>query len=81
MATTSKSKRGVATTIKAPEAKATELVQPTQTQEVKAEHQFDNPDDLAHFIHHNPEFGTLPLDEQGALRTELIRLKRAQAAE
>lgn len=43
---------------------------------VESQHQFDNADDLAHFIHHNPQFGTLPLDEQDALRAELIELKR-----
>lgn len=42
----------------------------------KSQHQFDNADDLAHFIHHNPQFGTLPLDEQDALRAQLIDLKR-----
>lgn len=47
----------------------------------KSTHQFDNSDDLAHFIHHNPEFGTLALDEQDALRAELINLKRNQTAE
>lgn len=64
--------------------KAPETAQPVQAQHqheaVKAERKFDNADELAHFIHHNPEFGTLPLDEQNALRTKLVQTKRASAA-
>lgn len=54
---------------------------PAATKANKAEstHQFDNADDLAHFIHHNPQFGTLALDEQDALRADLITLTREQA--
>jgi hypothetical protein len=62
-------------------AKAPETVQPDQAQHqheaVKAERKFDNTDELAHFIHHNPEFGTLPLDEQNALRQQLVTLAKA----
>lgn len=50
-----------------------------ETEKPESTHQFTNPDELAHFIHHNPQFGTLPLDEQNALRAQLIDLKRAQA--
>lgn len=60
-------------------AKEPEAAQPVQlqAQAVKAERKFDNADELAHFIHHNPEFGTLPLDEQNDLRQELIALAKA----
>ena len=61
--------------------KAPETAQPVQAQHqheaVKAERKFDNADELAHFIHHNPEFGTLPLDEQSALRQQLVTLAKA----
>lgn len=63
--------------------KAPETAQPDQAQHqhqheaVKAERKFDNADELAHFIHHNPEFGTLPLDEQNALRQQLVTLAKA----
>jgi hypothetical protein len=59
--------------------KAPETAQPDQHQHeaVKAERKFDNADELAHFIHHNPEFGTLPLDEQNALRQQLVTLAKA----
>lgn len=40
------------------------------------QHKFDSVDELAHFIHHNPQFGTLSMEEQDALRQELIDLKR-----
>lgn len=61
--------------------KAPETAQPDQAQHqheaVKAERKFANADELAHFIHHNPEFGTLPLDEQNALRQQLVTLAKA----
>lgn len=58
----------------APKADAAEA----KTVDVQGTHQFTDADELAHFINHNPEFGTLPLDEQDALRAELIALKRGQ---
>lgn len=60
-------------------AKEHEAAEPEQqqAQAVKAERKFDNADELAHFIHHNPEFGTLPLDEQNALRQQLVTLAKA----
>lgn len=59
--------------------KAPETAQPDQAQQEagKAERKFDSADELAHFIHHNPEFGTLPLDEQNALRQQLVTLAKA----
>lgn len=44
----------------------------------KSEHQFDSSDDLEHFIHHNPAFGTLSLDKQEDLRRQLIGMKREE---
>lgn len=73
------------TTAKASRAKAAaapktqDAQQAAELDKTESARKFDNPDDLAHFIHHNPEFGTLPLDEQNALRAQLIDLKRAQA--
>ena len=62
--------------------KAPETVQPDQAQHqheaVKAERKFDSADELAHFIHHNPEFGTLPLDKQNQLRGQLLDAKRRE---
>lgn len=65
----SKAKAAAAPNVNAVEAK---------TVDVQGTHQFTDADELAHFIYHNPEFGTLPLDEQDALRAELIALKRGQ---
>ncbi len=65
----SKAKAAAAPNVNAAEAK---------TVDVQGTHQFTDADELAHFINHNPEFGTLPLDEQDALRAELIALKRGQ---
>lgn len=44
----------------------------------KSELQFCSSDDLEHFIHHNPAFGTLPLDKQEDLRRKLIGMKREE---
>jgi len=62
-------------------AKEHEAAQPEQqqAQAAEAERKFDSADELAHFIHHNPEFSTLPLDEQSELRTQLVHAKRAEA--
>lgn len=73
MATANK-KRSATAAAKEHEAAAPEQ---QQAQAVKAERKFDNADELAHFIHHNPEFGTLPLDEQNALRQQLVKLAKA----
>lgn len=75
MATANK-KRSATAADKAPEA-----AQPDQAQHeaVKAQRKFDNADELAHFIHHNPEFGTLTLQEQDTLRGQLVTAKRAEA--
>lgn len=61
--------------------KAPETAQPYQAQHeaVKAQRKFGSADELAHFIRHNPEFGTLPLDEQNELRVQLVQAKRAEA--
>lgn len=73
MATANK-KRSAAAADKAPEE-----AQPGQAQHeaAKAQRKFGSADELAHFIHHNPEFGTLPLDEQNALRQQLVTLAKA----
>lgn len=75
MATANK-KRSAAAADKAPET-----AQPDHAQQeaVKAERKFDSADELAHFIHHNPEFGALPLQEQDTLRGQLVTAKRAEA--
>lgn len=75
MATANK-KRSAAAADKAPEE-----AQPDQAQHeaVKAQRKFGSADELAHFIHHNPEFGALPLDEQNELRVQLVQAKRAEA--
>lgn len=41
--------------------------------------QFSSVDELEHFIHHNPQFGTLDLDQQNELRSQFVAAKRAQA--
>lgn len=75
MATANK-KRSATAADKAPEA-----AQPDQAQHeaVKAQRKFGSADELALFIHHNPEFGTLPLQEQDTLRGQLVTAKRAEA--
>ncbi|MFZ7338140.1 hypothetical protein ACLS0R_18075 [Comamonas jiangduensis] len=40
---------------------------------------FESTEALAHFIQHNPDFGTLSLEEQDKLRGELVNAKRAEA--
>ena len=66
----SKAKSAAAHKVDAAEAK---------TVEVKSIHQFTDADELAHFIHHNPEFGALPLQEQDTLRGQLVTAERAEA--
>lgn len=63
---------------KAAEAPKAQDVTPAavETAKVESQHKFDSVDELAHFIRHNPQFGTLAMDEQDALRAELIDLKR-----
>ncbi|WP_368921296.1 hypothetical protein [Comamonas aquatica] len=75
MATANK-KRSAAAADKAPEE-----AQPDQAQHeaVNAQRKFGSADELAHFIHHNPEFGALPLQEQDTLRGQLVTAKRAEA--
>lgn len=50
-----------------------------QTAKVPVGQKFESSDALAHFIQHNPEFGTLTLEEQDKLRGELVSAKRAEA--
>ena len=38
--------------------------------------QFSSVDELEHFIHHNPQFGTLDLDQQNELRAQFVQAKR-----
>ena len=66
----SKAKAAAAPKVDAAEAK---------TVDVQGTHQFTDADELAHFIHHNPEFGALPLQEQDTLRGQLVTAKRAEA--
>lgn len=40
---------------------------------------FESTEALAHFIQHNPEFGTLTLEVQDKLRGELVQTKREEA--
>ncbi|WP_286999656.1 MULTISPECIES: hypothetical protein [Comamonas] len=40
---------------------------------------FESTEALAHFIQHNPEFGTLTLEVQDKLRGELVNAKRVEA--
>ena len=40
---------------------------------------FSSVDELEHFIHHDPEFGTLSLEMQNELRAQFVAAKRAQA--
>lgn len=41
---------------------------------------FESTEALAHFIQHNPEFGTLTLEVQDKLRGQLIDIKRSEEA-
>lgn len=41
--------------------------------------QFSSVDELEHFIHHNPQFGTLDLAQQNELRAQFVQAKREQA--
>lgn len=50
-----------------------------QTAKVPAGPKFESTDALAHFIQHNPEFGTLTLEVQDKLRGELVQTKREEA--
>lgn len=50
-----------------------------QAAEAPSGRKFESSDALAHYIQHNPEFGTRPLDEQNELRTQLVQTKRAEA--
>ncbi|MFZ7320464.1 hypothetical protein [Comamonas jiangduensis] len=64
----------------APAANALESVQAQkQAVEVPAGREFESSDALAHFIQHNPEFGTLTLEVQDKLRGQLVSAKRAEA--
>jgi len=77
--TSAPAKTGRQTSV-APAAKAQETSQvQQQAAEAPTSRKFDSADELAHFIHHNPEFSTLPLDEQSELRTQLVHAKRAEA--
>lgn len=63
-----------------PAANALESVQAQkQAVEVPAGREFESSDALAHFIQHNPDFGTLSLEEQDTLRGQLVSAKRAEA--
>jgi hypothetical protein len=50
-----------------------------QTAKEPAGRKFESTEALAHFIQHNPDFGTLSLEEQDKLRGELVNAKRAEA--
>lgn len=41
--------------------------------------QFSSMDELEHFIHHNPQFGTMALAQQNELRAQFVQAKREQA--
>lgn len=62
-----------------PAAKALEAELSQQNAQAPAGREFESTEALAHFIQHNPEFGTLPLQEQDALRGQLVSAKRAEA--
>ena len=63
----------------APAAKAQETSQvQQQAAEAPTSRKFESSDALAHYIQHNPEFGTRPLDEQNELRTQLVQAKRVE---
>ena len=79
--TSAPAKSGRQTSV-APEAKARETAQAQQqAAEAPTGLKFESSDALAHYIQHNPEFGTRPLDEQNELRTQLVQTKRAEAGE
>lgn len=64
----------------APAAKTPETAQAQQqAAEAPTGLKFESSDALAHYIQHNPEFGTLPLEEQNHLRDQLVNVKRAEA--
>lgn len=64
----------------APAAKTPETAKAQQqAAEAPAGRKFESSDVLAHYIQHNPEFSTLPLDGQNRLREQLVNAKRAQA--
>lgn len=64
----------------APAAKAQETAHAQQqAAEAPTGRMFESSDALAHYIQHNPEFGTRPLDEQNELRAQLVQAKRAEA--
>lgn len=65
----------------APAAKAQETEQAQQqAAEAPTGRKFESSDALAHYIQHNPEFCTRPLDEQNELRTQLVQAKRVETA-
>lgn len=64
----------------APAAKTQETAQAQQqAAEAPTGRKFESSGALAHYIQHNPEFGTRPLDEQNELRTHLVATMRAEA--
>lgn len=64
----------------APAAKTPETAKAQQqAAEAPTGRKFESSDALAHYIQHNPEFGTRPLDEQNELRTQLVQAKRVEA--
>lgn len=63
-----KTKAAVPTVPAIDEAAAQADTQPLQ--------QFSSVDELEHFIHHNPQFGTLDLDQQNELRAHFVQAKR-----
>lgn len=83
---TSKAKASVTATADqststAPAAKAP-VSEKAQLQAAKepAGRKFESTEALAHFIQHNPEFGTLTLEVQDKLRGQLIDIKRSEEA-
>jgi hypothetical protein len=77
--TSAPAKTGRQTSV-APAAKAQETSQAQQqAAEAPTSRKFESSDALAHYIQHNPEFGTRPLDEQNELRTQLVQAKRVEA--
>lgn len=76
--TSAPAKTGRQTSV-APAAKAPETeLAPQQKVEVASGCKFESTDALEHFIQHNPEFGTLPLEVQDKLRGQLIDIKRSE---
>ena len=74
-------------TTKAAKAAKTKAVAPTAPAIDEAATQADNQplqqfssvDELEHFIHHNPQFGTMDLAQQNELRAQFVQAKREQA--